>query len=91
MTGQRCGDFVRETEAQGEPTAELHVLEVKAIERIVRGIFKEQNGRFLVPWSISNGLSPNLRRHLGINALDSSSLEEILEHNVNTIERADAD
>ena len=73
--------------AAGAESAELRVLSEasKGIERIVKEVFGRRSNQFLLPSRIADGLTPDLRRHLGIDVLDEPRIEALLENDLDTI------
>lgn len=69
--------------------AALHVLEgtPRGMERIVEAILNSTEDAFLVPAEIADELTPRLRQHIGITALDTPGMEALLERNVDVIAR----
>jgi hypothetical protein len=69
--------------------ATLYVLEEasKGMERIVEAILNASENAFLVPAEIADELTPRLRQHIGITALDTPGMEALLERDVNAIAR----
>ncbi|WP_290482030.1 sacsin N-terminal ATP-binding-like domain-containing protein, partial [Hyphomonas sp. UBA3201] len=71
----------------GYNSAVLHVLEgvPKGLERVVEAILNSNPNAFLVPADIADELTPRLRQHIGITALDTSGMTALLERDVNVI------
>ena len=71
----------------GHDPAMLHVLEgvPKGLERIVEAILNSSSNAFLVSADIADELTPRLRQHIGITALDTSGMAALLERDVNMI------
>lgn len=71
----------------GYDSAVLHVLEgvPKGLERIVEAILNSSPNAFLVPTTMADELTPRLRQHIGITALDTSGMAALFERDVNVI------
>ena len=74
----------------GAETAQLRVLDdsMKGVERIVRSVYIDApRRRFLVPSNISDSITVRLRNYLGIDVLSWSSLETLVESDIDRIAR----
>ncbi len=69
--------------------ATLYVLEgtPKGLERIIEAVLSSSANAFLVPGDIAEELTPKLRHHIGITALDTPGLAALLEQDVDVITR----
>jgi hypothetical protein len=71
--------------------AALHVLEgtPKGLERIVEAALSSSANAFLVPADIAEELTPKLRQHIGITALDTPGVAALLERDVSMSRQSD--
>jgi hypothetical protein len=71
----------------GYSGATLHVLEgtPRGLERIVEAILNSSTNTFLVPADIAEELTPRLRQHIGVTALDMPRTAALLERAVDLI------
>jgi hypothetical protein len=71
----------------GDNGTTLHVLDgiPKGLERVVEAILHSTANAFLVPIEIADELTPRLRQHIGIRALDTPGMEALLERDISAI------